>query len=230
MTTRQFYVYIYRDPSNNDMPIYVGKGNGRRAYAHLNRTDNGPLPNKLNKMKQLGIEPIIEIIPALAEWHAFFMEECLVSMFGRKNNGTGILLNLTDGGEGVSGRVVSPEARIAHSKKIAGKTHTDATKLKMSKAKQGVAKTKEHKANQAAAMKGKKPAKTTIDAVKLANTGRTHTVEQKLLMSTLAKKRGRSDQHAANLTASHVGKTRSEETKQKMKAAWIIRRANKESV
>lgn len=36
MTT--FYAYVYRD--ENDVPIYVGKGRGKRAYDHLNRMQN----------------------------------------------------------------------------------------------------------------------------------------------------------------------------------------------
>ena len=33
-----FYVYEYRDPTRGDIPVYVGKGKGDRAWAHLSPT------------------------------------------------------------------------------------------------------------------------------------------------------------------------------------------------
>lgn len=98
----KFYIYIYRDPSRDNEPIYVGKGRGKRAWRHLNRKGRHPFIQRLQFMFKLGIKPDIEIIYALDEGHAFFMEECCISVIGRKDLGKGPLLNLTNGGEGVS--------------------------------------------------------------------------------------------------------------------------------
>lgn len=113
---KQFYVYIYSDPSRNFEPIYVGKGYGLRAYEHLSRGDNHPLINRLKKMKSNGIEPLIEKIEVSNEEFAFMLECGLIKQFGRKKLKNGTLLNLTDGGEGVSGLVISEESRQKMSK------------------------------------------------------------------------------------------------------------------
>lgn len=97
-----FYIYIYRDPSRDNEPIYVGKGHGKRAWRHLTRKARHPFVQRLQFMSRNGIIPDIQIIDAIDEEHAFFLEECCISIFGRKDLGTGSLLNLTDGGEGTA--------------------------------------------------------------------------------------------------------------------------------
>jgi len=150
----KFYCYVYRDPSRNNEPIYVGKGHGRRAQYHLSRKDHHPLTHRIKKMLELGVEPDIEIIEALDEDHAFFLEVVLIDMFGRRDIGKGSLLNLTDGGEGPSGVVHKPETikKIADknrgrprseetkrriSSALTNHTHSDATRRKMSQTRQG---------------------------------------------------------------------------------------------
>jgi len=108
----QFYAYIYRDPSRANEPIYVGKGSGRRAWAHLKPIKRRhPFTQRLNKMIRENIQPDIEVIDAINEDHAFFLEKCLIAVIGRKDLGKGPLLNRTDGGEGNSGRVHTEESR-----------------------------------------------------------------------------------------------------------------------
>lgn len=97
---REFYVYVYRDPSRQNEAIYVGKGKAGRAYKHLTRKDMHPFTQRLQLMKREGVEPHIEIINAIDEGHAYFMEECCIQVLGRKDLGKGTLLNLNDGGKG----------------------------------------------------------------------------------------------------------------------------------
>lgn len=99
----KFYTYIYRDPSRNNEPIYIGKGKKNRAWDHLRIKRKNPFIQRLQLMKKNNIVPSIEIIDALDESHAFLMEESLIEIIGRKDLGRGSLLNLTDGGEGVAG-------------------------------------------------------------------------------------------------------------------------------
>lgn len=111
----KYYAYVYHD---GPTPIYVGKGKGERAYKHLSRKDKHPLTCKLAKMKREGREPRIQIIDAPDEAAAFEMEELLIAMIGRRDLGTGPLLNLTDGGEGASGVVCSQETKAKLSASI----------------------------------------------------------------------------------------------------------------
>ena len=69
-------------------PYYVGKGSGTRAFVNKGHRVRRPTEN----------ERII-----LQEWpcetDAFEAEKFLIAVYGRMDNGTGILANLTDGGE-----------------------------------------------------------------------------------------------------------------------------------
>lgn len=109
-----FYVYIYYDPDTMQ-PFYVGKGTGSRSTAHLcpsNLTGNTAKQNKIKKLLKQGKQPVIETyVDGVDETTALATEVQLIKQWGRADNGTGILLNHTDGGEGVSGIYVSPEHR-----------------------------------------------------------------------------------------------------------------------
>jgi len=128
----KFYTYIYKDPSRNNEIIYVGKGNGRRAYVHLKRKDKHPMTQRIQYMKKNGVEPIIEFLcKNVDEEFALFCEEEAISHYGRKDLYRGPLLNLTNGGESETGRKLSQtqlEKRIGKFKgennPFYGKTHS----------------------------------------------------------------------------------------------------------
>ena len=142
----QFFTYIFRDPSRNSEAIYVGKGCGPRPQRHFNRTDKHPFTQRLQLMKANGVEPHIEIINAIDEDHAYFMEECCIQVLGRKDLGKGALLNLNDGGKGGMSNP-SAETRRRMSDGNKGENHpnfgmprSDETKNRQSEALKGVPK------------------------------------------------------------------------------------------
>lgn len=89
MSTNIYYVYAYLRKSN-DSPYYIGKGCKNRAY---DKRHNVSVPKDSTK--------IVFYHTSLEEQEALNLEIFYVSMFGRKDIGTGILLNRTNGGDGV---------------------------------------------------------------------------------------------------------------------------------
>lgn len=112
-----FYTYIYYDPSRGNEPIYVGKGHGTRAWQHLTKRKKHPFIQRLQYMRKNNIVPIIGLYAGYDEEFSLFLEEELISKIGRKDLGNGPLLNLTDGGEGVSNPSEYTRLRIGKANK-----------------------------------------------------------------------------------------------------------------
>jgi hypothetical protein len=93
-----FYTYAYLRPDGT--PYYVGKGSGERAFHR-----------KGHRMKVPPKDRILFLKRGLTEKEAFKHEKYMIAVMGRKDLGTGILRNLTDGGEGTSGAVKSKETK-----------------------------------------------------------------------------------------------------------------------
>ena len=127
----EYYTYAYL--REDGTPYYVGKGKGGRLFAKHKRRKNNiiPLPPK---------NRIVILKKFKNENEAFKHEKYIIYVLGRKNIGTGILINLTDGGEGVSGYKFSEESKrkqsISHTGKKRG-TPTEETKEKIRKSNLG---------------------------------------------------------------------------------------------
>ena len=116
-----FYVYIYFDPrqqSNynilgetfNYKPVYVGKGKGNRVLMHIKSKSKTKLINLNKHLVKQGLVPCYKILRYFnneEEAHSLEME--LIKELGREDLGLGPLFNLTNGGEGVSGVIVTQE-------------------------------------------------------------------------------------------------------------------------
>jgi len=104
---KEFYVYLIRDqrPDKINEPIYVGKGQGYRAFQHLRNSSNLLLRRKVAKAAKDGLpQPLVEIVKRFElEADAFTFEVKLIARYGRLDLKTGTLCNLTNGGEGCSG-------------------------------------------------------------------------------------------------------------------------------
>lgn len=118
-----FYVYIYKDPrpTKNQQVVYVGKGNGDRAWYHWAKRvrHNKGFGAFLALLRREKLKPIIEIVKdGLDEAEAFYEEMHLIALYGRRDLNTGTLFNLTDGGEGFSGAVRTEEWKANISKSL----------------------------------------------------------------------------------------------------------------
>ena len=115
--TDRFYVYVIYSPWSR-RPVYVGKGQGRRAREHLTGERTNPdVVEFMRKCRQRALKPEIRYDQeGLTEAEALRREKELIGKYGRKDNGRGTLLNRTDGGRGASGCVrrenLDPAARI----------------------------------------------------------------------------------------------------------------------
>jgi hypothetical protein len=122
---KNYYVYMYL--REDGTPYYIGKGKHRRAWVNTGRTINRPQD-----------ESRIEIhTDNLTEDEALSLEIELIAEYGRKDNGTGILRNLTDGGDGVSGLRHNEETKRKISEAGTNRQHTEETRRKMSKSHKG---------------------------------------------------------------------------------------------
>lgn len=101
------YTYMLVDPTSKK-PFYVGKGSGKRYLDHFKEAivDNGVNKYKTNTIKKIlqsNKNVIVEIVLTSDNPNDCYNQEMsLIAQYGRKNNKSGILTNLTDGGEGGS--------------------------------------------------------------------------------------------------------------------------------
>ena len=195
-----FYVYAYL--RQDGTPYYIGKGKGNRAF----RKDKNEI--KLPKDPSR----IIFIETNLSEIGAFALERMMIRWYGRKDNGTGILRNMTDGGDGVAGLVVSQETRDKLSVARKGKPHSE-----------------EHKRNNAEARRGKsRPPHTEETRKKMSESkkGKSKSEETRKKMSEAWKGKPKSEEHRKKLSELKKGKPgankgvpKSEEARKKMSEA-----------
>jgi len=101
---QDFYVYEHRKATTGEV-FYVGKGVGRRAWFTYTRSRHWK-----NIAAKHGV--VVEIVmDGLQDWFALELEQQIIAMHGRQDCGFGCLINLTDGGEGVAGRIMPDEQR-----------------------------------------------------------------------------------------------------------------------
>jgi len=192
------YYYTYAYLREDKTPYYIGKGKGNRAYKK-HRKGIGVPKDKSR---------IIFLKQNLTEEEAFRHEIYMIAVFGRKDLGTGILHNLTDGGDGASGYVFSEETKRKQSEAHKGnttwlgKTHSEETKRKMSDTRKGKTLSEETKRKQSEAKKGK-----------------TFSEESKRKMSEAQKGKSLSEETRRKMSETRKGKIPSKETRRKLSEA-----------
>jgi len=179
-----YYTYAYLREDRT--PYYIGKGQGNRAYKRC-KTDIKPPKDKTR---------ILILKKNLTEEESFKHEIYMIAVFGRKDLGTGILHNRTNGGEGSSGAILSEEHKRKISEKLKGRIHSKKSKKKMSESQRG----------ENNPMYGKNLSDETKRKISEAQKGKTVSGETKRKMSEAQK----GEKHH------YYGKTLSEEHKNKL--------------
>ena len=187
----RFYVYSYLREDGS--PYYIGKGSGRRIK-ETRRTIKAPF----DKAR------IVILKKDMNEQEAFQYEIELIKKYGRKNNETGILRNLTDGGEGTSGLKHSDAAKANLRERNLGKKHSDAAKAKMREAKLT-----------------ENLSDATREKIKEAQLGKivSDDTKEKIREARLGKKH--SDDTKEKMREARLGKKHSDDTKEKMREARL---------
>ena len=169
-----FYVYVYLDPRKpghyvygeyefDYEPFYIGKGSNGRLYDHLykrkrNIKHNRHFYNKISKIqRECCVDPIIvKVKEIITEEISLDLEIAMITTIGRYDLKKGPLCNLTDGGEGVSGKIVTEETRKKLSEINKGLIVSEETKKKISMSKKGHIVTEETRRKISMTLKGHK--------------------------------------------------------------------------
>ncbi len=142
-----FYVYGLVDP-RSDSVFYIGKGKHNRAKSHISLVRNGKIKNLsfkdkiIKKILELGLTPGIKYFSKdMLEAEALELERQLIAEYGRKYDGTGVLVNVCEGGKEVplnSGRTRWQKGRTPWNKGLTGFKHSEETCKQMSASRKGL--------------------------------------------------------------------------------------------
>jgi hypothetical protein len=139
-----YYVYAYLRKSDLT-PYYIGKGKGHRAWA---KDHNVCVPDNNSR--------IIIVESNLTDIGACAIERKLIEWYGRKDLGTGILRNLTDGGNGTAGRIQTQQTRNLISRANSRRIWSEESKQKLRDHNRGIKQSPESNAKRSQALKGRK--------------------------------------------------------------------------
>jgi hypothetical protein len=162
---KNYYVYRHiRDDKNEIFYIGIGKTKKyKRAYSKSRRNQHW-----INIIRKTTYKVEI-ILDNLTFDEAELREKELIKFYGRKDIGSGILVNMTDGGGGKINTKLSEETKKKISESHKGKKISEETKKKMSEANKGKRVSEENKRKMSVLRKGVKRSEEYIAKMKEIN-------------------------------------------------------------
>jgi len=134
------YVYQHIRKDTNQ-PFYIGIGSDLNFYRANKFSERNEIWERIKKKTEI----LVEILHNNIEWgEACKIEIELIKKYGRINNKTGFLSNMTDGGEGTLNKVINEDTRYLLGNGNRGKKRTEESKLKQSEVTKGIKKSKSH--------------------------------------------------------------------------------------
>ena len=186
-----YYVYAHIKAGTSEI-FYIGKGTGNRAYQKCGRSNRWK-----NYVNKYGLE-VLFLRSNLSNEEASKYEIEKIGEIGRLDTGNGPLINMTDGGEGTSGKLHTAESKELMSERAKGRKLSEETKKKLSDANIG-----------------KKASSETKKKLSMMRSG-------KKMKSHVC-----SDEAKAKTSLALKGRTRSPETIQKIRETILAKRASK---
>jgi hypothetical protein len=189
--------YVYRHIRlDKNQPFYIGIGNQseyKRAYDCSKNKRNKIWLNIVAKSKYE-----VEVLFDELSWdEACEKEKEFIALYGRIDLKTGILANMTDGGDGLVGVIFTDEHKRKIGEKGKNKIYSEESRLKMSKSQMGNKKY----------LLRTTPQEEINNKISIANKGKVRSEEQKNNLKLYYKH----NKHAC------LGRKLSEETRQKIK-------------
>lgn len=211
----RFYVYAWQYPDGRT--FYVGKGHGRRDRDEATGRNRFFRAIVAKIRRQDGEPRIVRWHDRLTEDDAHRLEMAYIKLFGRRDLWTGTLCNLTNGGEGEGGRVLSAE----HRAKIgaASSNRSAETRAKISAANTGRKHTAEQRAKIARALLGRPKSATAVAKLRKSKLGIPLSEEHRAKLRAANLGKTASAETREKIGAAHRGATRSQETRDKMSLA-----------
>jgi len=232
---QSFYVYALCRPSGS--VCYIGKGRGKRWKA--NGSSGNPHLRRIVRNAG-GDLPKFKLREGLSEHDAFALEKGLIHLLGKVKNG-GPLVNITDGGDGVSGlrhslkTIRKLRQKQKGNKYRLGQHPTPETRAKLSASKKGRPLSLAHRKALSRAQKKRPPcSEETRRKISAAKTGKKWSPERRAILR--AANRSREPEVRKRISRAvraamkrpgvldkyrlaQTGKKHSEETKAKMSLA-----------
>lgn len=211
-----YYTYAYLREDRT--PYYIGKGKKNRMNDYHTKFVKVPSKERRLFLKQ-----------NLTEQEAFRHEKYMIAVLGRKDLGTGILINRTDGGDGGLGAIKSEENKKRMSKLMKGKPKNEEHKRKIALSNTGKKLKEETKRKISETLKkkykngeiigiggsekGRKVSEETKRKIGLSNKGKKHSEETKKKMSdaaknTKGKRKPLSDEHKRKISETLKNKSK----------------------